>query len=263
MLNWKERIISGIVVIGVGGMMLWTAGSRLTKNLASYADSLSADEYFTTEDDEWAKTWQFSRSTAYDDDSLMPCCDPEAFERWYATYEQETVEEVSCEDTERNPSDDSCDPEETETTVETALESESEGTEIVLPCYAVDGCVLNPELQAYLYQRLADHNIEWFMPYAVLIAYQESRFDCTAVNSHNGIDCGLFQFRLPYYTGQDIFNPYEQIDIFCEQMANRANAGCDVYEMISRHNVSDWGAYNHEYVSTVLSHEMGLKEVQQ
>lgn len=112
-----------------------------------------------------------------------------------------------------------------------------------------------------MYQRLADHGIEWFMPYAVMMAYQESQFDCTAVNQSNGIDCGLFQFRAPYYEGQDIFNPYEQIDIFTEQMANRANSGRTVSEMISAHNVSDYGGYNQTYVDQVLSHSNNLREV--
>ena len=96
---------------------------------------------------------------------------------------------------------------------------------------------------------------------SIILAYQESHFDCTAVNQSNGIDCGLFQFRAPYYEGQDIFNPYEQIDIFTEQMANRANSGQTVSEMISAHNMSDYGSYNQTYVNQVMAHSENLREV--
>lgn len=268
MLNLKERIISGIVVIGVGGMMLWTAGSRLTQNLASYADSLSADEYFTTE------TVEMDLKGVFEPQSGMPCENREQFERWYETYEQETSEE----DVEE--ADNACDGDEAEDEGgaeefpghedETAVETDDEdetyhpSEEVLLDSlFQIDGRVLRPELQAYLRDRLSEQGIEWFMPYAIMIAYQESKFDIYAVNPQNGVDCGLFQFRSYYYPGTDIFNPYEQIDIFCEQMANRANAGCDVYEMISRHNVSDWGAYNATYVQQVMTHEPNLKEVKQ
>ena len=126
------------------------------------------------------------------------------------------------------------------------------------PIYQVDGQLLNHDLQEYLYQRLAENSMEWFFPYSILICYQESRFNIYAENP-NGLDKGLFQYRITYYPGQNIFDPYEQIDIFVQQMANRSQY--DVYEMISRHNVSDFGSYNATYVSQVMAHESNLRKV--
>lgn len=222
---------------------------------APYSASESPDEDFIAEGDEAAKTGQIRERTA----SGMPCDNPEQFERWLETYEQEASEEEITEGllpVDGRGESDGASIETEQAEVET--EAETVGQETI---YAINGEVLNPELQAYLYQRLADHHIEWFMPYAVMMAYQESHFDCTAVNQSNGIDCGLFQFRAPYYEGQDIFNPYEQVDIFTEQMANRANSGQTVSEMISAHNVSDYGGYNQTYVDQVLSHSNNLREV--
>lgn len=130
------------------------------------------------------------------------------------------------------------------------------------PLYSVNGAVMPAELQEYLYNRLADCGIGWFMPYAVLIAYQESRFDIYAQNP-NGLDKGLFQYRLPYWeeftaeagrSGSDIFDPYAQVDVFAFQMARRAFQGFDVNSMISKHNMSDYGPFNQVYVDQVLQH---------
>lgn len=126
------------------------------------------------------------------------------------------------------------------------------------PVYSVNGAVLDESIQAFLYLELAKYGIEWFMPYAIMIAYQESQFNPTIINQQNGIDMGLFQFRVYYYPGQNIFDPYEQITIFCSLMANRANIGCSVNEMISRHNTSDYGSYNPQYVAEVMQHQGGL-----
>lgn len=184
--------------------------------------------------------------------SGMPCENREQFERWYAAYEQ-AAEEETAEQAEESEA--VCEV----SAAETAQSEPSDQLRAVL--YSVNGETLNPDIQAYLYQRLADHGIEWFMPYAVMIAYQESHFDQYAVNQSNHKDMGLFQFRVQYYEGQDIFNPYEQIDIFTRQMANRANAGRTVSEMISAHNVSDFGGYNQAYVDVVLQHANNLREV--
>lgn len=117
--------------------------------------------------------------------------------------------------------------------------------------------VLDESIQVFMYTELSKYGLEWFMPYAIMIAYQESRFNPRAENP-NGIDKGLLQYRIKYYPGSDIFNPYEQITIFCQQMSNRANIGCSVYEMISRHNTSDYGTYNQAYVNEVMQHEGNL-----
>ena len=147
-------------------------------------------------------------------------------------------------------------------TVETSAPMESESTNIqeATPLYAVNGAVLDIGVQEYLYQRLCEANIGWFYQYAILIAYQESRFYPLAVNP-NGKDFGLFQFRLQYHPDLDWSNPYAQVDRFVLMMANRANNGKTAAEMISAHNQSDYGPYCQEYVSIVMSHEAAMVQI--
>lgn len=223
-----------------------------------YGDSDAVVEEFTAEPSGTPKTGQIREDTA----SLMPCEDPKAFQEWLETYEQETSEEsetatneILSNGEETGESDVESVPSEMGIEVETEAESRT--------VYTVNGETLNPDIQAYLYQRLSDYQLEWFMPYAIMIAYQESKFDQYNV-SDDGLDYGLLQFRKQFWDWSrgDIFDPYAQIDVFVELMANRANAGCDLYEMISRHMMSDYGSYNDDYVSTVLSHERGLSIVE-
>lgn len=122
------------------------------------------------------------------------------------------------------------------------------------PLFSVNGDVLDPAIQNYLYSRLCQEGIGWFYYYSLLIAYQESNFDIYAQNK-NGLDKGLFQYRITYWPGNNIFDPYEQIEVFVVQMRNRAFSGCDVYTMISRHNTSDWCGYNQVYVDQVMQWE--------
>lgn len=129
-----------------------------------------------------------------------------------------------------------------------------------VPIYAVNGAVLAEDLQAYLYRRFCEAGIGWFYEYALLIAYQESRFNVLAENP-NGRDKGLFQYRIEYYPGLDWRNPYAEADVFIQQMANRAYAGKTVAEMISAHNQSDFGPYCQEYVSIVMSWEPTLQRI--
>ena len=58
----------------------------------------------------------------------------------------------------------------------------SEVTEVVhiYPKYSVNGAKLGDDLQEYLYGALADRGIAWFFPYALLIAYQESKYELFA-----------------------------------------------------------------------------------
>lgn len=129
-----------------------------------------------------------------------------------------------------------------------------------IPLYEVEGQMLDPAIQEYLYTQLCNNGIEWFFPYALCIAYQESSFNIYAENK-NGLDKGLFQFRITYWGEGDIFNPYTQIDVFTRLMVNRANMGCTVSDMISRHNQSDFGSYCQEYVDAVMSHSGSLTKV--
>lgn len=141
----------------------------------------------------------------------------------------------------------------------------SEDQSSATPLYQIntpDGpCMMDIQIQEYLYQKLAEAGIPWFMPYAVLIAYGESHFNPGAVNQKNGLDMGLFQFRSTYWGAGDIFNPYTQIDVFVGLMANRALNGKTVSEMISAHNVSDYGAYNQSYVDYIMSEAGNLVQV--
>lgn len=139
-----------------------------------------------------------------------------------------------------------------------------------LALYAVNGNTLAPDVQEYLYNKLDEMGISWFYEYALLIAYQESRFDFDII-SFDGKDHGLFQYRLQFWQdnltmngldiNSDIYDPYAQIDLFCMQMAARAKWGCDVATMISRHNMSDWGAYNQDYVNQVMRWESSLERM--
>lgn len=139
----------------------------------------------------------------------------------------------------------------TSQTTTTAPEETAAGDPAAPPLYSVNGAVMPEEIQAHLYNTLAACGIGWFMPYAVMIAYQESRFNVAAENK-NGLDKGLFQYRMTYWSYGDILSPYDQINIFVQQMAKRAASGCTVSEMISRHKQSDWGSYDQAYVDQVL-----------
>lgn len=152
----------------------------------------------------------------------------------------------------------------TEAVVETVPEITQPMVEVqpcnTVPIYAVNGAILDIGVQEYLYQRLCEANIGWFYHYAILIAYQESRFDPLAENK-NGLDKGLFQFRIIYHPDLEWWNPYAQVDRFVLMMANRAANGKTAAEMISAHNVSDYAPYNQEYVSIVMSHEAGMVQI--
>ena len=141
---------------------------------------------------------------------------------------------------------------------EGTAEVETQGTATVVtenqtacfPLYTVEGHLLDPAIQEYLYQRLCEAGIGWFFEPSIWICYQESRFDVLAENP-NGEDKGLLQYKIKWVPWMDWRNPYVQIDYFVAQMANRANAGCDVMTMISRHKTSDYDPYDPVYVAQV------------
>lgn len=112
----------------------------------------------------------------------------------------------------------------------------------------------------FLAQRLADLGIEWWLPYAEAQMFQESRFNPRAENP-NGIDKGLFQYRLPFWkktsrqagievNDDSIFDPYIQIAVYCYYVRQRLDAGRSVDEVISDHYTGGYG-YSAEYVSDV------------
>lgn len=129
------------------------------------------------------------------------------------------------------------------------------------PLYQIDGDTLDPGVADYLYRRLCEAGIGYFYEFSVCLAYQESSFNPLAENP-NGRDKGLFQFRVEYHPGLDWRNPYQQVDLFVQMMANRAAAGCDPYMMVSRHNTSDYcPEFNEVYVAQVLQHLPKLRRV--
>ena len=147
-------------------------------------------------------------------------------------------------------------PESSPTEAETVPPEESTAVyQEATPVYIVDGAQLDFGVADYLYRRLCESNIGWFYPYALLVAYQESSFNPLAINP-NGRDFGLFQYRIEYYPELDWSNPYAQVDFFVSQMTTRASSGCDIYTMISRHNMSDYGPYNQVYVDQVMGHQI-------
>ena len=108
------------------------------------------------------------------------------------------------------------------------------------------------DLHEYLMAVLTEHNIQHWYPYACAQIQQESHWNPYAENL-NGLDKGLLQYRITFYPGANIFDPYEQIRIYVGQVANRLNAGLSVEETISRHMTSDWVTdINWQYVNDVL-----------
>ena len=126
--------------------------------------------------------------------------------------------------------------------------------------YQVDGYIPDEGLQTYLYQRLCEHGIGYFMPYAVCLIAQESTWNPMAVNP-NGEDFGLLQYKIKWVPWMDWTNPYIQIDYFVAQMANRAARGLTVSQMISCHMMSDYGEYNQSYVDAVMQHSNTLVQI--
>lgn len=128
------------------------------------------------------------------------------------------------------------------------------------PVYQVDSYIPDEALQTYLYQRLNENGIGFFMPYAVCLIAQESTWNPLAENK-NGLDKGLLQYRTSFWPTLEWWNPYAEIDVFVQQMANRAARGLTVSQMISAHNQSDWGPYCQEYVDAVMQHSERLVRI--
>ena len=145
---------------------------------------------------------------------------------------------------------------------ESVVGTDATAGEDSFPVYSVDGETMDLDLQRFLWEELKIEGIEWWMPYAILTAYQESQFNVYDIT--NGRDYGIYQFYMVDwpekcarygYPGADIFNPYVQIIVYVKQTANRLkNLGCSIEDTISRHMMSDWCEYNEKYVSDVLGH---------
>lgn len=131
----------------------------------------------------------------------------------------------------------------------------NESQELVVP---------QPGLQEYLYKKLCEYDMEWFMKYAVAQAWQESRWNPEdKTDAGNGVyDCGLFQFRNIHWAGLsarylgyvgDIFNPYTQIDVYTARNAAWFAHGYSLEQVVSYHftnvyigSIDHWYLYDHE-----------------
>ena len=102
---------------------------------------------------------------------------------------------------------------------------------------------------------LRDAGIEWWYPYGWAQCQQESRWNPYAENP-NGLDKGLFQYRITYWTEpESIFDVNAQIRRYVQEVSARIAAGLSIEEIISRHFTSDWVTeINWQYVNDVLQH---------
>ena len=126
--------------------------------------------------------------------------------------------------------------------------------------YAVNGVVLSPYLQEYLYGQLSRYGAEWFFPVALCQIYQESRYKADAQNP-NGQDKGLCQFREQFWEYHaklsglyeyDIWNPIDQLWVYAWLMAqNLQKSGGDIGMALSRYYLGE-ATYSETYVTAVM-----------
>lgn len=169
------------------------------------------------------------------------------------TVEKETVETICEEESHCEQEDIRVDNKETLQVVEERAEVETDD-ESPNRDYTVAGVKCPEEIADYLYFELEKHGIadQWYH-IALCQMFQESHFDPMAQNP-NGKDKGILQYRIDFWDWSrgDIFDWRAQISLYAEQTARRLASGCSIWETVSRHNTSDWGSYNQEYVDQVF-----------
>ena len=108
--------------------------------------------------------------------------------------------------------------------------------------------------QETLKAELTSAGIDWWYPYAVAQAQQESSWNPWAV-SPDGKDKGLFQYREQFWTEpESIFDVNAQIRRYVSEVSARLAADLSIEETISRHFTSDYVTeINWDYVNHVLS----------
>lgn len=136
-----------------------------------------------------------------------------------------------------------------------AYETESQAEPETLGIQSVASEPVSIDIPTLLQQSLDAAGIGWWYPYAVAQMTQESHGNPWAENV-NGLDKGLFQFRITYWTEpESIFDISAQIRVYTRQVQARLAAGLSIEETISRHYTSDYVTeVNWEYVNLVLSH---------
>jgi len=107
--------------------------------------------------------------------------------------------------------------------------------------------------QAYLYQKLSERGLSWWYKYACAQAMQESGFNPLA---DNGIDYGLFSFRLRYWDSSygNVYDYKANINAYVDRIAKYlvdVKNDMDIYMALSQHYLPD-GNLHWEYVNAVL-----------
>lgn len=160
-------------------------------------------------------------------DSAMPCDDPEAFAEWYEEYQRRSNTSNVLESLEEEPD---------------------------IPIYRIAGELIDPDIQRTIYKALEAENLTDWYTGALAQCFQESHGDRFAINPHNGLDMGLFQYRVTFWNWDlgDIFDAETQCKLYAKQMAERFGNGLTVDQAISRHKTSDYCTQvDWEYVSHV------------
>lgn len=106
-----------------------------------------------------------------------------------------------------------------------------------------------------------DAGIEWWLPYAIAEAFQESSLSFTCEAS-NGLDKGLWQYRTTFWpsrcekyglpAGADIFDPYNQLAVYVQEFSARLNSGLTPEEALAAHFNSGDPAEDKKYVADVV-----------
>ena len=211
-------VVAAILIIAIVAVLTDGCGAKID----AYAAPVALVEDFTEESSETSETGLF------DDQSAMPCVDPEGFAAWYEEYQHASI---------------------TSNTFE-ALEPE-------IPIYhfnvGPNEHQIEPDLQRLLYHYLEEAGIEYWYEGALAQMYQESHGIWYAENV-NGLDKGIYQYRITYWNWNDgdIFDVDAQMRRYASEMSARFNSGLSVDEAISRHKTSDYcTAVDSLYVSHV------------
>ena len=214
----QNKLMLGITISMVP-FAAFTAATAARENRV-FAASITADGEIHAGTTKAPENGQIGRESA------MPCEDREAFRRWYEEHRAEY-----------EPETEAAEPEEPK-------------------IYTIGGGLIDPEIQRKLYQALEAEGIGYWYTGALAQMWQESQGRPEAVNPNNGIDCGLYQYRITYWTEPaDIFDVDAQLQKYAKDMAARFNAGLTADEAISRHNTSDFVTdINWTYVQQVRQH---------
>lgn len=107
--------------------------------------------------------------------------------------------------------------------------------------------------QAYLYQKLSERGYSWWYKYACAQAMQESGFNPLA---DNGVDYGLFSFRLRYWDSSygSVYDYKANINAYVDRTSKYligVSTQNDIYMALSQHYLPD-GNLHWEYVNAVL-----------